>query len=77
MLRALRAVDGRLQLKCFTAIEILHLAWLARKPARDTLLALREAAVDAAAVTAGGQARGSVRDDATPPRSLRGRRIAA
>src|SRR6478752_5095644 len=31
MLRALRALDGRLQLKCFTAIEILHLAWLARK----------------------------------------------
>jgi len=26
MLRALKAVDSRLQLKCFTAIEILHLA---------------------------------------------------
>ena len=31
MLRALKAVDARLQLKCFTAIEILHLAWLAKK----------------------------------------------
>src|SRR5216683_848671 len=31
MLKALRALDPRLQLKCFTAIEILHLAWLARK----------------------------------------------
>src|SRR6266550_6744462 len=31
MLRALRRLDGRLQLKCFTAIEVLHLAWLARK----------------------------------------------
>src|SRR6266566_9976811 len=30
MLKALRALDPRLQLKCFTAIEILHLAWLAR-----------------------------------------------
>ena len=52
MLRALKAVDGRLQLKCFTAIEILHLAWLARKPARDTLLALREAGLDS--LTGGG-----------------------
>ena len=31
MLQALRALDPRLQLKCFTAIEILHLAWLAKK----------------------------------------------
>src|ERR671923_298530 len=31
MLRALRALDSRLQLKCFTAIEVLHLAWLGRK----------------------------------------------
>src|SRR5580658_9034629 len=42
MLRALKAVDSRLQLKCFTAIEILHLGWLAKKSTRDTLLALRE-----------------------------------
>ena len=52
MLRALKAVDARLQLKCFTAIEILHLAWLARKPVRDTLLELREAGLDS--LTGGG-----------------------
>src|SRR5664279_6273141 len=28
MLKALRALDARLQLKCFTAIEVLHLYWL-------------------------------------------------
>jgi aminodeoxyfutalosine synthase len=52
MLRALRAVDARLQLKCFTAIEILHLAWLARRPVPETLAALREAGLDA--LTGGG-----------------------
>jgi aminodeoxyfutalosine synthase len=52
MLRALRAVDARLQLKCFTAIEILHLAWLARRTVPETLLALREAGLDA--LTGGG-----------------------
>jgi aminodeoxyfutalosine synthase len=36
MLRALRALDGRLQLKCFTAIEVLHLSWLARKSVDET-----------------------------------------
>ena len=52
MLRALRALDGRLQLKCFTAIEILHLAWLARRSVPDTLTALRDAGLDA--ITGGG-----------------------
>ena len=52
MLRALRAVDARLQLKCFTAIEILHLAWLAKKTARQTLLELKEAGLDS--LTGGG-----------------------
>src|ERR1700757_112290 len=28
MLRALKGLDAGLQLKCFTAIEVLHLAWL-------------------------------------------------
>ena len=37
MLAALRALDSRLQLKCFTAIEILHLAWLAKKSVAETL----------------------------------------
>ena len=52
MLRALKAVDARLQLKCFTAIEILHLAWLARKPVADTLRELRQAGLDS--LTGGG-----------------------
>ena len=52
MLRALKAVDARLQLKCFTAIEILHLAWLARKSVPDTLRELRDAGLDS--LTGGG-----------------------
>lgn len=52
MLRALKQVDSSLQLKCFTAIEILHLAWLAKKSARETLLELREAGLDS--LTGGG-----------------------
>lgn len=52
MLRALKAVDARLQLKCFTAIEVLHLAWLARKTVKQTLLELREAGLDS--LTGGG-----------------------
>lgn len=52
MLRALRALGPQLQLKCFTAIEVLHLAWLARKPVPDTLAALREAGLDS--LTGGG-----------------------
>ena len=52
MLRALRALDPRLQLKCFTAIEILHLAWLAKKSVRDTLVELKAAGLDS--LTGGG-----------------------
>jgi aminodeoxyfutalosine synthase len=52
MLRELKALDGRLQLKCFTAIEILHLAWLAKKSVRDTLVALKEAGLES--LTGGG-----------------------
>jgi aminodeoxyfutalosine synthase len=52
MLEALKAVDSRLQLKCFTAIEILHLAWLGRKSVKDTLLHLRQAGLDS--LTGGG-----------------------
>lgn len=51
-LRALKALDPRLQLKCFTAIEILHLAWLARKSVPDTLSELRAAGLDS--ITGGG-----------------------
>ena len=52
MLRALKQVDARLQLKCFTAIEVLHLAWLAKKSMPETLAALREAGLDS--LTGGG-----------------------
>jgi aminodeoxyfutalosine synthase len=52
MLRALKAVDARLQLKCFTAIEILHLAWLARKSVAETLQELRQAGLES--LTGGG-----------------------
>ncbi len=52
MLRALRALDGRLQLKCFTAIEVLHLSWLARKSVDETLRELKAAGLDS--LTGGG-----------------------
>ncbi len=52
MLQALRALDPRLQLKCFTAIEVLHLAWLARKSVAETLEALKAAGLDS--LTGGG-----------------------
>jgi len=52
MLRTLREVDARLQLKCFTAIEILHLAWMARKSVAETLGELREAGLES--LTGGG-----------------------
>ena len=52
MLKALRALDPRLQLKCFTAIEILHLAWLAKKSVTETLKELKGAGLDS--LTGGG-----------------------
>ena len=52
MLKALRALDSRLQLKCFTAIEVLHLAWLAKKSVAETLGALKDAGLDS--LTGGG-----------------------
>lgn len=52
MLRALREVSPKLQLKCFTAIEILHLAWLARRPVEKVLVELKEAGL--ASLTGGG-----------------------
>ena len=42
----------RLQLKCFTAIEILHLAWLAKKSIVQTLIELKDAGLDS--LTGGG-----------------------
>jgi aminodeoxyfutalosine synthase len=52
MLRALKTLDARLQLKCFTAIEILHLAWLAKKTVVQTLVELKAAGLDS--LTGGG-----------------------
>ena len=52
MLQSLKALNPRIELKCFTAIEVLHLAWLARMSVRDTLLALREAGLSS--LTGGG-----------------------
>ena len=52
MLRALKAFYPELQLKCFTAIEVLHLAWLAKKSVGQTLQELRDAGLDS--LTGGG-----------------------
>jgi aminodeoxyfutalosine synthase len=52
MLKALKKLDSRLQLKCFTAIEILHLAWLAKKSVEQTLIELKDAGLEA--LTGGG-----------------------
>ena len=52
LLRALKQLDARLQLKCFTAIEILHLAWLAKKSVKETLTELKTAGLDS--LTGGG-----------------------
>ena len=52
MVRSLKALDARLQLKCFTAIEILHLAWLAKKPFPEVLTELKSAGLDS--LTGGG-----------------------
>ena len=43
---------NRLQLKCFTAIEILHLAWLGKKSVEQTLIELKDAGLES--LTGGG-----------------------
>ena len=52
MVRELKAVDDRLQLKCFTAIEIMHLAWLAKKSVAEVLEELKSLGLDS--LTGGG-----------------------
>src|SRR5436190_19696016 len=52
MLRELKALDSRLQLKCFTAIEILHIAWLAKKTVLQVLEEFKEAGLSS--LTGGG-----------------------
>jgi len=52
MLKALKELDPRLELKCFTAIEILHLSWLAKKSVEQTLRELKDAGL--VSLTGGG-----------------------
>ncbi|HWC60609.1 MAG TPA: CofH family radical SAM protein, partial [Verrucomicrobiae bacterium] len=57
MLKELNALNNgnagpRMHLKCFTAIEILHLAWLAKKSVAETLRELKAAGLDS--LTGGG-----------------------
>ncbi len=48
----LTSAATKLQLKCFTAIEILHLAWLAKKTVEQTLIELKAAGLES--LTGGG-----------------------
>ena len=48
----LKSPATKLHLKCFTAIEILHLAWLAKKSVEETLRELKDAGLDS--LTGGG-----------------------
>ena len=52
MLSGLKEVSPRLQLKCFTAVEILHLAWLSKKSVVETLSELKACGLDS--LTGGG-----------------------
>ena len=52
LLRALKAVDDNLQLKCFTAVEIYHLARLSKQTMPEVLAILKEAGLDS--LTGGG-----------------------
>jgi aminodeoxyfutalosine synthase len=49
---AVKMPAARLHLKCFTAIEILHLAWLGKRSVEQTLRELKEAGLDS--LTGGG-----------------------
>lgn len=52
MLRSLKSLDKNLELKCFTAIEIRHLAKLSKRTISQTLELLREAGLGS--ITGGG-----------------------
>jgi aminodeoxyfutalosine synthase len=52
LLRALKAVDTNLHLKCFTAVEIYHLARLSKKTMPEVLTTLKDAGLDS--LTGGG-----------------------
>ncbi|MCX7871730.1 MAG: aminofutalosine synthase MqnE [Verrucomicrobiae bacterium] len=51
-LKALKKNFPQIHIKAFTAIEILHLSWLAKKTVKDTLLELKETGLDC--LTGGG-----------------------
>ena len=52
MLKALKALDAKLHLKCFTAVEILHFSRLTKTPMEEVLDELQEAGLDS--LTGGG-----------------------
>lgn len=52
MLHGLKTVDPNLQLKCFTAVEIYHLARISKQPMPKVLAELKEAGLDS--LTGGG-----------------------
>ena len=52
MLKALKAVNSELKLKCFTAVEIYHLARISKKTMPEILAILKEAGLDS--LTGGG-----------------------
>ena len=52
MLRGLKAVDANLQLKCFTAVEIYHLARISKQTMPEVLAELKAAGLDS--LTGGG-----------------------
>jgi len=52
MLSSLKELDPSLKLKCFTAIEIHHLAWLSKQSVKQTLSALKQKGLDS--LTGGG-----------------------
>ena len=57
--------------KCFTAIEILHLAWLAKKSVEQTLIELKDAGLDS--LTGGGA---EIFRTGSPPTIARGKESA-
>ena len=63
MIRELKAVDERLQLKCFTAVEIYHLARISKKPMPEVLATLKAAGLDS---LTGGVPKFSSKTSATP-----------
>ncbi|MFA6560715.1 MAG: aminofutalosine synthase MqnE [Verrucomicrobiia bacterium] len=52
MIRALKALDPKLHIKAFTAVELYHFASLTKKPLAKILTVLREAGLDS--ITGGG-----------------------